>query len=140
MWLQREVRLKSRSRGFHLITEEILRNIPEIAGVKVGVMHVFIKHTSAALTINENADPTVREDFETCFNRLVPDGDPAYRHVDEGPDDLPAHVKSSVLGASISAPITNGRINVGTWQGIYLCEHRNRGGSRNLVITLNGDA
>lgn len=139
MWLQREVRLKPRSRGFHLITDEILRNIPEIANIKMGVMHIFIKHTSAALTINENADPTVRDDFETCFNRLVPDGDSAYRHLDEGPDDLPAHVKSSLLGASISAPVTNGRLNVGTWQGIYLCEHRNHGGSRNLMITLNGD-
>lgn len=139
MWLQKEVRLKPRSRGFHLVTEEILGQVSELRDVRVGLMHVFIKHTSASLTVNENADPTVRGDFETCFNKIVPEGDPQYRHLDEGPDDLPAHVKSSLLGASITLPVARGRLSVGTWQGIYLCEHRNHGGPRNLVITLQGE-
>lgn len=140
MWIQREVQLRPRSRGFHLVTDEILRQLPELAQVRVGIMQVFIKHTSASLTVNENADPTVRDDFETCFNRLVPEGDSAYRHRDEGPDDLPAHVKSSLLGASVSLPLADGSPRLGTWQGIYLCEHRNHGGSRTLVITINGES
>lgn len=139
MWLQKEIRLKPRGRGFHLVTDEILRQVPEIAAVRIGIVHIFIKHTSASLTVNENADPTVRDDFETCFNKLVPEGDPDYRHLDEGSDDLPAHVKSSLLGASVTLPIANGRLNVGIWQGVYLCEHRNQGGARSLAITINGD-
>ena len=131
--------LKLTAAAFHLITDEVLRQVPEIATVRVGIVYIFIQHTSASLTVNENADPTVREDFETCFNRLVPDGDPGYRHLDEGPDDLPAHVKSSLLGANVTLPIANGRLNVGIWQGIYLCEHRNHGGERNLVVTISGD-
>lgn len=139
MWLQKEVQLKARPRGFHLITQDVLAELPELRQVSVGLLHVFIQHTSASLTINENADPTVRQDFESYFNRAVPEDQPYYRHNDEGSDDLPAHLKSSILGSSVSLPITNGRLNVGTWQGIYLCEHRNHGGSRRLVLTLQGE-
>lgn len=139
MWLQRDIQLKPRRRGFHLITDEVMGQLPELSGVGVGLVHIFIKHTSASLTINENADPTVREDFETCFNKIVPEGDPEYRHLDEGMDDLPAHVKSSLLGAFVTLPITKGRLNIGTWQGLYLCEHRNHGGSRRLVVTVQGE-
>ncbi len=139
MWLQKEVQLKARQRGFHLITQEVLAELPELRQVSVGLLHVFIQHTSASLTINENADPTVRQDFESYFNRAVPEDQPYYRHNDEGSDDLPAHLKSSILGSSVSLPIKNGRLNVGTWQGIYLCEHRNHGGSRRLVLTLQGE-
>ncbi len=138
MWLQREIQLAPKSRGFHLITPEILAQLPELARVELGLMHVFILHTSASLTINENADPTVRADFESYFSRAVPENEPYYRHNDEGPDDLPAHLKSSILGSSLSLPLAQGRLRVGTWQGIYLCEHRNRGGSRRLVVTLHG--
>lgn len=139
MWLQKEVQLKARPRGFHLITQDVLAELPELRQVSVGLLHVFIQHTSASLTINENADPTVRQDFESYFNRAVPEDQPYYRHNDEGSDDLPAHLKSSILGSSVSMPIKNGRLNVGTWQGIYLCEHRNHGGSRRLVLTLQGE-
>ncbi|MBJ7223749.1 MULTISPECIES: secondary thiamine-phosphate synthase enzyme YjbQ [unclassified Brenneria] len=139
MWIQHEIRLKPKSRGFHLITDEVLSQVTALRQIKVGLMHVFIKHTSAALTINENADPTVRQDFERFFNRLVPEDEPYYRHVDEGSDDMPAHLKGSLLGNSLTIPIGNGRLNVGAWQGIYLCEHRNHGGSRTLVVTLQGD-
>ncbi len=139
MWLQKEVQLKARPRGFHLITQDVLAELPELRQVSVGLLHVFIQHTSASLTINENADPTVRQDFESYFNRAVPEDQPYYRHNDEGSDDLPAHLKSSILGSSVSLPINNGRLNVGTWQGIYLCEHRNHGGSRRLVLTLQGE-
>jgi secondary thiamine-phosphate synthase enzyme len=139
MWLQKEIQLKPRQRGFHLITQEVLAELPELRQVSVGLLHVFIQHTSASLTINENADPTVRQDFESYFNRAVPEDQPYYRHNDEGSDDLPAHLKSSILGSSVSLPIHNGRLNVGTWQGIYLCEHRNHGGARRLVITLQGE-
>ena len=125
-------------RGFHLITQEILQNIPEIKQIDTGWMQVFIKHTSASLTINENADPTVRTDFESHMNKLVPEDAPYYIHTYEGPDDMPAHIKASLMGASVQIPITNGRLNMGIWQGIYLCEHRNRGGSRRLVITILG--
>lgn len=138
MWLQRELRLSPKPRGFHLMTAEVLRAVPELADFQVGMMNVFIQHTSAALTINENADPTVRLDFESYFNRSVPENQPYYRHQDEGSDDLPAHLKSSLLGASLTIPIRQGRLALGTWQGIYLCEHRNHGGARNLVITLHG--
>lgn len=139
MWLQKEIQLKPRQRGFHLVTQEVLAELPELREVSVGLLHVFIQHTSASLTINENADPTVRQDFESYFNRAVPEDQPYYRHNDEGSDDLPAHLKSSILGSSISLPIKNGRLNLGTWQGIYLCEHRNHGGSRRLVLTLQGE-
>ena len=139
MWLQKEVRLTARERGFHLVTSEVLRQLPELSNIRVGLVHIFIQHTSAALTVNENADPTVREDFETCFNKIVPEGDPDYRHMDEGPDDLPAHIKSSLLGASVTLPITGGRLNVGIWQGLYLCEHRNHAGPRTLLVTINGE-
>lgn len=139
MWLQKEVQLKARPRGFHLITQDVLAELPELRQVSVGLLHVFIQHTSASLTVNENADPTVRQDFESYFNRAVPEDQPYYRHNDEGSDDLPAHLKSSILGSSVSLPIKNGRLNLGTWQGIYLCEHRNHGGSRRLVVTLQGE-
>ena len=139
MWFQKEIRLKARPRGFHLVTEEILNQLPELSKLAVGTMHVFIKHTSASLTINENADPTVREDFESYFSRAVPEDQPYYKHLDEGSDDLPSHLKSSILGCSLCLPITRGKLNFGIWQGIYLCEHRNQASSRTLVITLNGE-
>ncbi len=140
MWIQREIRLQARRRGFHIITSEVAGALPELKTLKVGLLHVFIQHTSAALTLNENADPTVREDFEAVFNRLVPEDEALYRHADEGSDDLPAHIKSSLLGASVSIPVRDGRLALGTWQGIYLCEHRDHGGSRRLIITLAGEA
>lgn len=136
---QSKTSLRARNRGFHLVTDEILQAIPEIRNLKVGMLQVFIQHTSASLTINENADPTVRADFETWMNKAVPEGDPDYLHDYEGDDDMPAHIKSSLMGASVLIPITNGRLNLGTWQGIYLCEHRNYGGSRNVVISAWGN-
>lgn len=139
MWFQKEIRLSPKRRGFHLVTDEIVQQVPELSQISVGLMHIFIQHTSASLTINENADPTVREDFESFFNRAVPEDQPYYRHTDEGSDDLPAHIKTSLLGTSVSLPIANGRLNTGIWQGIYLCEHRNHGGSRSLVVTLHGE-
>ena len=140
MWLQKEVRLNPRARGFHLITEEILQQLPELAQVGIGLLHILIKHTSASLTINENADPDVRRDFESFFNHAVPENEPYYVHNDEGSDDMPAHLKASILGASVTIPVTQGKLNLGIWQGIYLCEHRNRGGSRTVVITLHGES
>jgi len=136
--IQKKLTLKARSRGFHLITAEILNAIPEMQQLKVGMLQVFMQHTSASLTINENADPTVREDFEMWFNKAVPENDPDYEHDYEGSDDMPAHLKSALLDTSILIPITNGKPAFGTWQGIYLCEHRNYGGSRNVVITAWG--
>ena len=138
MWIQKEISLNPRPRGFHLITDEILQNLQEIGDISIGTMEIFIKHTSASLTINEDADPTVRDDFESHFNQIVPENAPYYKHTIEGPDDMPAHLKSSILGSSVTIPITNGTLNLGTWQGIYLCEHRNHGGSRNVVLTLTG--
>ncbi|MCR9248973.1 MAG: secondary thiamine-phosphate synthase enzyme YjbQ [bacterium] len=135
---QKEITLPAYRRGFHLITEEVESQVPEIRDVKTGILQVFIKHTSASLTINENADPTVRQDFESYFNDAVPEDFPKFVHTYEGPDDMPAHIKSSMLGSSVQIPVTNGRLNLGTWQGIYLCEHRNYGGNRKLVITLLG--
>ncbi|APG58948.1 secondary thiamine-phosphate synthase enzyme YjbQ [Christiangramia salexigens] len=135
---QNEISLKPRSRGFHLITEEIKSQFDEIQTIDVGFLHIFIKHTSAGLAINENADPTVREDFESHFNRMVPENQPYYKHTLEGPDDMPAHIKSSLTGTSLQIPITKGALNLGTWQGIYLCEHRNEGGSRNVILTAYG--
>jgi len=138
MWIQKEISLNPRPRGFHLITNEILQKIQEIGDISIGTMEIFIKHTSASLTINEDADPTVRDDFESHFNQIVPENAPYYKHTIEGPDDMPAHLKSSILGSSVTIPITNGTLNLGTWQGIYLCEHRNHGGSRSVVLTLTG--
>lgn len=122
-----------------MITEEIISQLPEIVDINVGLIHIFIKHTSASLTLNEDADPTVRTDFESHFNRMIPENAPYYRHTLEGADDMPAHLKSSVLGSSVSIPIANGKPALGTWQGIYLCEHRNHGGNRNIVVTVHGD-
>ncbi|WP_283743342.1 secondary thiamine-phosphate synthase enzyme YjbQ [Sideroxydans sp. CL21] len=139
MWLQREIHLKPKPRGFHLVTDEVLRELPELGNVRIGLMNVFILHTSASLTINENADPTVRQDFESYFNRAVPEDEHYYRHQDEGTDDLPAHIKSSLLGSSLNIPVSDGRLKLGTWQGIYLCEHRNHGGSRRIIVTVQGE-
>ncbi len=139
MWFQKELTLVARPRGFHLVTQELVGQLPELASVSVGLMHVFIQHTSASLTINENADPTVRDDFERYFNRAVPENQPYYEHTYEGSDDLPAHIKSSLLGASVSVPVWRGRLRLGTWQGVYLCEHRNHGGPRTVVVTLQGE-
>lgn len=139
MWHQTQISLSAKRRGFHLVTDEILRQLPELKNFQVGMMNVFIKHTSASLTINENADPSVRTDFESFFNRAVPEDEPYYTHIYEGSDDMPAHLKGALLGFSLNIPISNGQLNLGTWQGIYLCEHRNHGGSRKLVITLNGE-
>ncbi|MBE0510195.1 MAG: YjbQ family protein [Gammaproteobacteria bacterium] len=139
MWIQKHLTLAARPRGFHLITDEILGQLPELRQLHSGLLHLFIQHSSASLTINENADPTVRLDFETHFNRMVPENQPWYRHTDEGPDDMPAHLKASLLGPSLSIPLGDGRPLLGTWQGIYLCEHRNHGGSRRLVATINGE-
>lgn len=139
VWIQKEIQLKPYKRGFHLVTDIILQQLPELSEVKVGMINIFIKHTSASLTINENADPTVRDDFESFFNRVVPEGESYYKHTDEGSDDMPSHLKGSILGYSLNIPISNGQLNVGIWQGIYLCEHRNYGGSRTLVITINGE-
>lgn len=135
---QREIRLPAFSRGFHLITERVEREMPELRSISAGILHVFIKHTSASLTINEDADPTVRQDFETHFNKMVPENAPYYVHNYEGSDDMPAHLKAAILGSSVSIPITAGRLNLGTWQGIYLCEHRDRAVGRSLVLTAYG--
>jgi len=131
---QCEINLKSYTRGFHLITDEIRKAIQPLP--EAGILHVFIKHTSAGLTINENADPTVRMDFESSFNQLIPENEPYYKHNYEGSDDMPAHIKSSLVGSSVSIPISKHQLNLGTWQGIYLCEFRNHGGSRKLVVTV----
>ncbi len=138
-FFQVEIRLKPYPRGFHIITREILEAIPEIKMINSGFLQVFIKHTSASLTINENADPTVLSDFESHMNVVVPENASYYKHTMEGPDDMPAHIKASMMGSSVQIPITNGRLNLGTWQGIYLCEHRNNGGSRRLVLTAYGN-
>lgn len=137
-FIQKEIQLSARERGFHLVTAEMLDQCKEIKDFQVGFLQVFIKHTSASLTINENADPTVREDFESHFNEIVPENQPYYKHTMEGPDDMPAHIKSSLLDTSVMIPITNGKLNLGTWQGIYLCEHRDQGGSRKVVVTIMG--
>ena len=137
MWKQVEFDLQSRRRGFHLITGEILRNLPPLP--EVGLLHLFIKHTSAGLSINENADPDARMDMESIFNHLVKEREPYYQHTLEGNDDMPAHAKSSIIGTSVTIPITNGKLNLGTWQGIYLCEFRNYGGNRRMVATISGE-
>lgn len=137
-FFQKEIKLKARSRGFHLVTEEVESQMQELKEINSGILNVFIKHTSAGITINENADPTVREDFESHFNEMVPENMPYYKHTLEGSDDMPAHIKASLLGSSLQIPVTNGKLNMGTWQGIYLAEHRNNGGSRKLVLSLYG--
>ena len=139
MWLQREITLRSRERGFHLVTGEVLEALPELGSVRVGLLHLLIRHTSASLTLNENASPDVREDFESWFDEAVPEEAPYWTHTFEGADDMPAHIKASLLGPSLSLPVGQGRLALGTWQGIYLCEHRNRGGARSLVATLHGE-
>jgi secondary thiamine-phosphate synthase enzyme len=137
--IQKELNLKPKVRGFHLITEEIINQFDEIKDIKAGIAHIFIKHTSASLTLNENADPDVRRDLEKYFNKLVPEDTPYFDHNSEGPDDMPAHIKSVILGSSVSVPIKDGSFNLGIWQGIYLCEHRNRGGGRRIVLTILGE-
>ena len=139
MWVQREVRLGPRPRGFHLVTDEVVEAVPEIRRIGVGVVHVFIRHTSASLMLNENASSDVRRDFESYFDAAVPEDAPYWTHTLEGPDDMPAHVKASVLGPSVSIPIAGGRLALGTWQGIYLCEHRDRGGGRTVIVTAWGE-
>jgi secondary thiamine-phosphate synthase enzyme len=138
IWHQKSIRLPAVPRGFHLITDLLEAQLPELEQIEVGLAHVFIQHTSASLTISENADPTVRKDFESHFNQMVPENMPYYRHTAEGPDDMPAHLKAAMLGTSVTIPITKGQFNLGTWQGIYLCEHRNHGGKRTVVVTLQG--
>jgi secondary thiamine-phosphate synthase enzyme len=139
MWLQRELTLQPRARGFHLITGEVLGGLPELAELSVGLLHVLIRHTSASLTLNENASPEVRVDLEGWFNEAVPERSPLWTHTLEGGDDMPAHVKASLLGPTLTLPVSNGSLALGTWQGIYLCEHRNHGGRRSLVATVWGE-
>ena len=139
MWVQEQITLRPRPRGFHLITDEVFEGAPELRSLRVGIALVFMQHTSASLTLNENASPDVRRDFGAWFDRAVPDGADYFAHTLEGPDDMPAHIKASLLGASLTLPVRDGRPALGTWQGIYLCEHRDRGGSRSLVVTAWGE-
>jgi secondary thiamine-phosphate synthase enzyme len=139
MWRQTLITLRARPRGFHLVTDEIVAGLRELRECRIGLLHVWLQHTSASLTVNENADPAVRRDFERFFNRLVPQGHDGYEHDDEGPDDLPAHFKASLLGCQLTLPVTNGRLALGTWQGIYLGEHRDSGGARKVLVTLQGE-
>ena len=137
-WFQKTIMIEGQNRGFHIITNQILDQTPEISEFKIGMLHLFLKHTSASLTINENADPTVREDMETHFNQSVPENVSYYKHTMEGPDDMPAHIKSSTIGNNLTIPISEGKLALGTWQGIYLCEHRNHTYSRKIIATING--
>ena len=139
VWIQREVRLDARPRGFHLVTHEVVEAVPELRELRIGLASLFIQHTSASLTLNENASPDVRRDFATWFDQAVPDGAPYWSHTLEGPDDMPAHVKSSLTGGSLLLPVRDGALGLGTWQGIYLCEHRDSGGSRRLLVTAFGE-
>jgi secondary thiamine-phosphate synthase enzyme len=139
MWHQREIRLRPQPRGFHLITREVEAAVPELGGLRVGLAHLHLLHTSAALTLNENASPDVRDDFAAWFDRAVPEDAGYWTHTVEGPDDMPAHIKGSLLGPSLTLPVQGGRLALGTWQGVYLCEHRDRGGPRSLVVTLHGE-
>jgi secondary thiamine-phosphate synthase enzyme len=139
MWLQREIRLDPRPRGFHVVTDEVVGALPELGDVGAGLLHVFIRHTSASLTLSENVSPDVRRDFGTWFDEAVPEDAPYWTHTSEGLDDMPAHIKAALLGPSLTLPVARGRLAVGTWQGIYLCEHRDRGGPRSLVATLHGE-
>jgi secondary thiamine-phosphate synthase enzyme len=138
-WVQKHIRLSPKPRGFHLVTSEIESKVPEIRRFRVGLAHVFVEHTSASLAINENADPTVRDDMESYFDAAVPENAPYYAHTTEGPDDMPAHLKAVILGSGVLLPITGGRLGLGTWQGIYLCEHRDSGGARHVTVTLLGE-
>ena len=140
MWLQRDITLRPRGRGFHLVTGEVADALPELGDVRTGLLHLFIRHTSASLTLNENASPDVRADFEAYFDDAVREDAPYWTHTMEGPDDMPAHIKASLLGPSLSLPISSGELALGTWQGIYLCEHRDRGGARSLLATVWGEA
>ena len=139
MWLQRAIRLSPRARGFHLVGAEVLEALPELGQVRVGILHLLIQHTSASLSLNENASPEVRRDLETWFDRAVPEGAGYWTHTLEGEDDMPAHVKAALLGPSLTLPVRDGRLALGTWQGIYLCEHRNHAGARSLIATLQGE-
>jgi secondary thiamine-phosphate synthase enzyme len=139
VWLQREITLRPRPRGFHLVTGEVESAVPELRDVRVGIAQLFIRHTSASLTLNENASPDVRRDFDAWFDHAVPEDAPYWTHTVEGPDDMPAHIKASLLGPSLSLPVSGGRLALGTWQGVYLCEHRNHGGPRSLLVTLFGE-
>ncbi len=139
MWLQREIQLRRRARGFHLVTDEVLEAMPEIADLSVGLAHLHVLHTSASLALNENASADVRRDFESWFSEVVPDDAAYWTHTLEGPDDMPAHIKASLLGPSLTLPIGDGRLRLGTWQGVYLCEHRDAGGARSLVVTVWGE-
>jgi secondary thiamine-phosphate synthase enzyme len=139
VWIQREITLRPRPRGFHLVTDELVGGVPELREVRIGLAHLFIRHTSASLTLNENASPDVRDDFESYFNETVPEDAPYWTHTIEGPDDMPAHIKASVLGPALTVPVAHGRLALGTWQGVYLCEHRDRGGPRSVVVTVIGE-
>jgi secondary thiamine-phosphate synthase enzyme len=138
MWYQRQIRLRPRPRGFHLVTREVAEGVPELGELRIGLAHIHILHTSASLTLNENASPDVRDDFAAWFDHVVPEDAPYWTHTIEGPDDMPAHIKTSVLGPSLTLPVRDGRLALGTWQGIYLCEHRDDGGARSLLVTLFG--
>ncbi len=140
MWAQGEIRLDPLPRGYHLITRKVLEAVPQIEDLAIGILHLFLRHTSASLTLNENASPDVRRDFASYFDRAVPEDAPYWTHTFEGPDDMPAHIKASLLGPSLSIPVAGGRLALGTWQGIYLCEHRDAGGPRSLVATLWGES
>jgi len=139
MWLQREISLRPPGRGFHLVTRDVVGELPELGELRVGLLHLFMLHTSASLTLNENASPDVRHDFEAHFNAAVPEDAPYWTHTDEGPDDMPAHIKASLLGPSLTLPVADGGLALGTWQGVYLCEHRDHGGPRDIVVTLQGE-
>jgi secondary thiamine-phosphate synthase enzyme len=139
VWIQRQITLRARPRGFHLVTDEILDGVPELSSLEVGIALVFMQHTSASLTLNENASPDVRRDFAAWFDRAVPDGADYFAHRVEGPDDMPAHIKSSLTGVSLALPVRGGRLALGTWQGIYLCEHREHGGARSVIVTAFGE-
>ena len=139
MWIQKKISLLAKQRGFHLVSNEIITAIPELKQIKIGLLHLFMQHTSASLAINENADPDVRMDMEAYFNQAIPENEPYYRHVLEGSDDMPAHLKAVVLGGDLTIPIANGQLQMGIWQGIYLCEHRNSAGNRKIIATLNGE-
>lgn len=139
MWIQKKIKLPAMSRGFHLVTHHIVAELPELKQLHVGVAHLFLQHTSASLAINENADPDVRQDLEAYFSKAVPENEPYFLHTLEGSDDMPAHIKSVLLGESLTIPISRGRLALGTWQGVYLCEHRNHAGGRHLIVTLNGE-
>lgn len=139
MWIQKEINLAPKCRGFHLVTNGVVQELPEVRQVKIGLLHIFMQHTSVSLAINENADPDVRVDMESYFNQAMPENEPYFRHVLEGSDDMPAHLKAVVLGESLTIPISEGQLALGIWQGIYLCEHRNHAGSRKIIITLNGE-